>query len=86
MVRFNLLEELKVLINDSIFIVISISSALFLAYILNLTTSLDKLIVVGNSSFNSTKNILIFYYIPGLVGMVVPVFYINRKPKDYKTA
>ena len=62
--------------NDSRFIAMATSSALFLAYILDLTASLAKLINVGNNSFAAEKNILIFYYFPGLLGIMIPTLFI----------
>ena len=78
------MEDLKDIMKCKGFLTGLIASALFYAYIVDVSKGLAGIVQVGNTGISDLKGITIFYFVPGFFSIMLPSYYLSRGIPHYR--
>ena len=82
--EFDLKEDVKDLFKNQGFILGWIAIALFIAYSADVSKGLANIIQLGNDDFRDLEGITIFFFVPGLLSIMLPSYYLSRGLPHYR--
>ena len=82
---FNLRQSISDFFSREGLLVVTIASALFVTFIVDISKGLGNIITIGDGLDQDVEGITVFFYVPGILSVMLPALYLGRGVTEYKT-